>query len=497
MKKTFTIYLLFLSFYSQADSWTQKADFGGTARHAATGFFLNGKGYIGTGGDFMIRKKDFWEWDPTTDAWTQKADFGGTARSGAVGFAIGSLGYIATGFDNSLRKDMWAYNPATNTWTQKTDFGGAARHYAVGFELNGMGYIGTGYGTTDYKDFWQYNPSTNTWTQKANLGGSARSTAVGFSVNGKGYIGTGYGALASSDFWEYDPSANTWTQKAAFGGGGRSSGIGFGLCGKGYLGMGMSSSGTDKKDLWEYDPVSNAWTQKADCGGPARENAVAFSDGTYGYIGTGYYFQTITYQIFETDDFWQYTPDCTILPIELTSFTARQQGDVIKLQWTTESEINNNYFTVEKSQDGIHFETLCAVKGNGNSSAPINYETEDVHPFNGLNYYRLKQTDFDSSYTYSNVVSCLSGGNGIKGVISVTPNPVQSFAAITLDLTDDQEVSVQLLDTRGQSVFDKIFFVEKGIQHLDINLSGLKEGIYILRVYCEHGSFSQKLLKLN
>ena len=74
--------------------------------------------------------KDFWEYNPSTTAntWTQKADFGGTARYEAVGFSIGSKGYIGTGCDgSSYTKDFWEYDPAANTWTQKADFGGTAR----------------------------------------------------------------------------------------------------------------------------------------------------------------------------------------------------------------------------------------------------------------------------------------------------------------------------------------------------------------------------------
>jgi len=495
MNKNFTsgfLFILFFSLNAHANYWTQKADYGGIPRHAAAGFFLNGKGYIGTGVapiPFYTPLKDFWAWDPVSDVWTQKADFGGAARSGAVGFAVGNLGYIATGAGSSFYDDMWAYNPSTNTWTQKADFGGGDRHFAVGIELNGMGYLGTGSSLSmDFKDFWQYNPSTNTWTQKANFGGSARSSATGFSLNGKGYLGTGY---LESDFWEYDPSSNTWTQKASFGAGARSDAVGFSLCGKGYIATGVSGS-SSKKDLWEYDPVANTWTQKANCGGSGRENAVGFSDGTYGYVGIG------TNVFNEFSDFWQYTPDaCPILPIGLTRFTATKQGSKIKLQWTTESEINNNYFTVEKSLDGLNFETLCTVKGVGNSSSPLNYEAEDEHPFTGLNYYRLKQIDFNGSYSYSNVVSCRATGTGMMSVQRVDPNPVQSFATITLDISDDEDVSFQLFNTQGQSVYYKSFFVQEGIQHLDLDLSGLKQGIFLLRIHCEYGDYSQKIIKMN
>src|SRR5258706_114127 len=121
-----TITLLFAILFaagltsSQAqNTWTQKADFGGTARYDAVGFSIGSKGYIGTGEDgiYPYWKNDFWEYDPSTNTWIQKADFGGTARSNAVGFSIGSKGYIGTGSDGNYpyeKNDFWEYDPSTN-----------------------------------------------------------------------------------------------------------------------------------------------------------------------------------------------------------------------------------------------------------------------------------------------------------------------------------------------------------------------------------------------
>src|SRR5207247_1299517 len=99
---------------------------------------------------------------PATNTWTEKADFGGTAIYRATGFCIGNKGYIGTGVDDGSSdvKDFWEYDPATNTWTQKADFGGTARDEAVGFSIDGKGYIGTGESLsgTFYKDFWEYTP---------------------------------------------------------------------------------------------------------------------------------------------------------------------------------------------------------------------------------------------------------------------------------------------------------------------------------------------------
>jgi hypothetical protein len=257
MKKiTITIITLLLNFMSFgelfADGWTQKSDFGGSARYAAVGFSIGNKGYIGTGFDGSTYYKDFWEYDPTNNTWAQKADFDGSARYTAVGFSIGSKGYIGTGFDGSTYyKDFWEYDPTNNIWIQQADFGGSARNLAVGFFIGGKGYIGTGVDDSiGYKDFWEYDPATNVWTQKADCGGTARALAVGFSIGNKGYIGTG---LSNKDIWEYDPATGTWTQRSDFvGSTGRYAAVGFSIGSKGYLGTGSDGS-IVYKDFWEYD----------------------------------------------------------------------------------------------------------------------------------------------------------------------------------------------------------------------------------------------------
>ena len=274
----------FWEYDSATDTWTQKADFGGSARQNAAGFSVNGKGYIGTGYDGSF-KKDFWEYNPSTNAWTQKADFGGVQRAEAVGFSINGKGYLGTGDSGSARKDFWEYDPNTDRWTQKADYA-EERYQAVGFSMGGKGYIGTGrIGFTYKNDFWEYNPTTNTWTKKADFAGGGRRNAVGLSINGKGYIGTGSDGSYKNDFWEYNLSSDTWVQKANFGGIPRFLASGFSIGDKGYLGMGTGN--TNIKDFWEFNPVSNSWASKAPFGGTALLDGVGFSVGNKGYITLG------------------------------------------------------------------------------------------------------------------------------------------------------------------------------------------------------------------
>ncbi len=293
------------------DTWTQKTDLPGTARWGSLGFSIGTKGYIGTGfcndGTTMFDAKDFWEYDPGTDTWTQKADVGGTVREQAVGFSIGLKGYIGTGMDFSVNaiflNDFWEYDPSTNIWTQKANFGGAARAGSVGFSIGTKGYIGTGYcndGTTEFytKDFWEYDPGIDSWSKLADFGGTARGSATGFSIGTKGYIGTGGDnvTIFMKDFWEFDPGINSWSQKADFGGTARTGAVGFAIETKGYIGTGRYNN-----DFWEYDPGINSWSEKAYCGGTGRDAAAGFSIGTKGYIGTG------DEEIW-SKDFWEYSP---------------------------------------------------------------------------------------------------------------------------------------------------------------------------------------------
>lgn len=89
-----------------------------------------------------------------------------------------------------------------------------------------------------------------------------------------------------------------------------------------------------------------------------------------------------------------------ILPIELLSFGAQARPDRIDLRWTTGTEINNDYFTIERSRDLYGWEVLGHVQGAGNSSIPLSYSFNDTRPLDGVAYYRLKQTDFDGKFEY-------------------------------------------------------------------------------------------------
>lgn len=299
MKKTVLLALLFLGIGGilKADSWVQKANFGGGVRQSPIGFSIGNTGYIGEGtstypGYTFVN--DVWSYDPTTNVWTQVASFPGTARYTLLGFSIGTKAYIGTGWDQaSYLQDFWMYDQTANTWTQKGNFPGSGpRNSGIGFTINNIGYAGLGYdGSAALGDFWKYNDTTDTWTAMTAFGGTARYSVFGFGINGKGYVGCGsqtYPFTSSlNDVWAFDPVANTWTQVASFPGSARFNTGFFTVNNIGYVGMGYD--GAYKQDFYQYNPVSNTWTAKAnypDANGIG--SGAEFAIGQAGYYGCGY-----------------------------------------------------------------------------------------------------------------------------------------------------------------------------------------------------------------
>lgn len=172
------------------------------------------------------------------------------------------------------------------------------------------------------------------------------------------------------------------------------------------------------------------------------------------------------------------------LPIRLLYFKAVPADDAVLTEWSTASESNNDYFTVEKSADGETFEEVAKIHGSGTTNVAHKYSFNDVEPYIGLSYYRLKQTDFDNKYTYSDVVSVQCEGI-LMGSLKAYPNPFGG-TTITLEikgLSDMLDVPVQVFDMKGRKVFEKTLTTNKSgsIKEDLVFNSSLAPGIYILK----------------
>lgn len=181
----------------------------------------------------------------------------------------------------------------------------------------------------------------------------------------------------------------------------------------------------------------------------------------------------------------------TPLPIELLNFDGIAKNGMIELHWRTATEINNDYFTVEKSLDGINFSIIGKVNAI-NSNNISSYQLNDIKPKKGTNYYKLKQTDFDGSFKYSEIIT-VEFYNSID--FSVYPNPLNNGSSllIALDKTYASRMELTIYDANGKNVFNKTI---EAMDQSDIKIENLNlsTGIYIVRINNEYINSTKKLI---
>jgi hypothetical protein len=162
------------------------------------------------------------------------------------------------------------------------------------------------------------------------------------------------------------------------------------------------------------------------------------------------------------------------LPIELLWFNAECEGSNITLKWATASETNNDFFTIERSFDCINFDIVGTIAGAGNSRQTLHYSFTDAKTFNGIVYYRLKQTDFDGQFEYSNIISANCNDKPLQE-IEIYPNPISN--ELNIEATGNNGVvNFKIINSTGAVVYKSSF-----IQKTTIQTSKLDTGLYIIK----------------
>ncbi|MBO7433789.1 MAG: T9SS type A sorting domain-containing protein [Salinivirgaceae bacterium] len=177
------------------------------------------------------------------------------------------------------------------------------------------------------------------------------------------------------------------------------------------------------------------------------------------------------------------------LPVEIASFTGRQNGNAVVLEWTTMSEKENDFFEIERSIDGINFVTIGFVQGAGNSTDKLVYSFADNAPEQGIAYYRLSQVDYDGTRSFADKVISLSYINGnIK--LAVVPNPTRGMFKVSI--TGVIGGSAKLMTQSGKTV--RIIDIHNPTE--SINISDLPSGIYILQYQTGENVVHERVVKL-
>jgi hypothetical protein len=172
------------------------------------------------------------------------------------------------------------------------------------------------------------------------------------------------------------------------------------------------------------------------------------------------------------------------LPVGLVSLSATAAGGDVVVKWKTESESNNAYFTIEKSESAVDFYSIGNVTGAGTSAMEHNYSFLDRAPVQGLNYYRLRQTDFNGKTSLSKIVAVdVTGTDPLS--IEVYPNPFTSKINLT---NESGSEDYSLTNTLGQTLW-------KGNNIQQPDFSALEPGLYFLRITTQNTVRSIKLIK--
>jgi len=167
-------------------------------------------------------------------------------------------------------------------------------------------------------------------------------------------------------------------------------------------------------------------------------------------------------------------PDAA-LPIELQTFTGACLGSHVVLKWTTASERNNDYFTIERCLKGQDWQNIGIVEGAGTSTITRQYSFSDVRPDRETALYRLKQTDFDAIYKYSGTIAVRSCGENDL-IVGMHPNPSKGYFTFTFSGLPDEVSGIDIYNTGGQKVYSAAGMPSS------IDLSGHASGIYFVKV---------------
>ena len=169
--------------------------------------------------------------------------------------------------------------------------------------------------------------------------------------------------------------------------------------------------------------------------------------------------------------------ESSILPIELINFKAKVIENLVVLSWKTESETNIDYFEIQHSIDGKEFLPIGKVEGNGTTKVVKLYDFIHEQPVSGINYYRLKQVDFDGEFTFSNIVNVRFDS---EEKISINPNPAKDF--IYFQFSDSLPTEISILNIDGSELKKTDSINEK------IDVSFLESGVYLLLFQFENGN---------
>ena len=191
------------------------------------------------------------------------------------------------------------------------------------------------------------------------------------------------------------------------------------------------------------------------------------------------------------------TADDDPFPIELIALTATPESNSIRLNWSTGSERNNRGFEVQRSENMVNYDVLGFVIGAGNTNKQQNYLFADREVARNKRYfYRLRQVDFDGTFSFSPTVEAvITGESGVE--VALYPNPTSGNVGLSLNLREGGLAEVRILNNLGQVVSSQQLEMTAGQNYHQLNTQSLTAGTYQVQVQIAGEMVTQRLVKFN
>lgn len=182
----------------------------------------------------------------------------------------------------------------------------------------------------------------------------------------------------------------------------------------------------------------------------------------------------------------------SVLPITLSSFEAQKTNDQkVKLLWTTESELDNDHFIIQRSKDALHFEDITTVPSRGNRNTRQSYSAFDNTPYKGKNFYRLTQKDKDGKISFSKIV--LIDFNGVNKEFTIFPNPARDILKVQVTGENGNAI-LQVIDITGRKLKEEKITLN-GNTTISVNINNLPKGTYNLLLKSKTVNGQKKFIK--
>ncbi|MBL0104244.1 MAG: T9SS type A sorting domain-containing protein [Bacteroidetes bacterium] len=206
-----------------------------------------------------------------------------------------------------------------------------------------------------------------------------------------------------------------------------------------------------------------------------------------GLVPGNYYYIAVDNYIGYAGSFTLHINGFNPLPVKMVKYYAEEKERTVKLIWVTESEINNDHFEIQRSQDGMSFENIGIVKGNGNSTREIDYSFKDENPFTGLSFYKIVQVDYNgTSEEYGPISAHVDETIKEFKIESVSPNPFDDNLTVSLAVPTAGNASIDIYSQSGLKVHSENVELVQGENTFQVGgLDVLPTGVYMVTVIGE------------